>query len=215
MIIDAAAPVETGKERAVRLGSFIKQVLGDRRFPQSRFPSRHLLFAEESCKAYAQMRCDAKYVHGRPRYSKSVCAMSISQTKRRSALGEMHSQGVEEKTTSRMRCRDCKLEVRGQGVRRQNPHLFLFPVSMRHTAWSKSGLPSERLAPLPSASRPATPKASPKPSQSSSPVPKSKDVRRLELLLAALRAPGACTIKDPKGGCFCLGARSRLPARYR
>ncbi|KAJ4480238.1 hypothetical protein J3R30DRAFT_2598854 [Lentinula aciculospora] len=76
---------------------------------------------------------------------------------------------------------------------------------MYHTAWTQkhSSLPSDRIAPpsRPSSSQ-STAKAKGKPTNSEPGIPKSKEVRRLENLLAALRGSQSPK-KDPKGGCFC------------
>ena len=82
----------------------------------------------------------------------------------------------------------------------------------RHTPWTHkaSSLPSDRIP-----SRNATPKpvkASPNRTAAGSPqpttAPKSKDVRRLEILVKGLQSlvtSGAQPPLDPKGGCFCQG----------
>ena len=86
-------------------------------------------------------------------------------------------------------------------------HLNSEPTMSRNTAWSKhnSSLPSDRIKPstkgVPNV---AKPKGKAKQQQPDDP-PKSTQVRRLEALLAGVTsAPG--TVRDPAGGCFCLGA---------
>ncbi|KAI0342970.1 hypothetical protein BDW22DRAFT_1356525 [Trametopsis cervina] len=78
------------------------------------------------------------------------------------------------------------------------------------TAWSKSSLPSDRLAP--SNAKPQSKQVAPaKGKQKESTIPKSRAVRRLEELRDGLAAlDGKSPVKDPKGGCFCLAREHEL-----
>jgi hypothetical protein len=77
---------------------------------------------------------------------------------------------------------------------------------MQRTPWTKQkgSLPSDRIKSINnSAGYALKSKGNGKRQQSSAP-PKSKEVKRLESLLQAIRDATADE-KDPKGGCFCLG----------
>ncbi|KAE9401267.1 hypothetical protein BT96DRAFT_1018232 [Gymnopus androsaceus JB14] len=71
---------------------------------------------------------------------------------------------------------------------------------MHHTPWTskQSSVPSDRIKPSHSASQPTKGKGKAPASQE----PKSREVRRLESLLSALRVSQSPK-KDPNGGCFC------------
>ena len=72
---------------------------------------------------------------------------------------------------------------------------------MRRTAWAqpKGSLPSDRVKP-----KNVNNSSKNKRHQQSSEPPKSREVKRLESLIQAVRDATADD-KDPKGGCFCLG----------
>ena len=74
-------------------------------------------------------------------------------------------------------------------------------ISMPRTPWTqpKGSLPSDHLNPkyVSKASKNKKHQQSPGP-------PKSREVKRLESLIQAVREANADD-KDPKGGCFCLG----------
>ncbi|THU98146.1 hypothetical protein K435DRAFT_721077 [Dendrothele bispora CBS 962.96] len=70
---------------------------------------------------------------------------------------------------------------------------------MRQTPWTGSSLPSDRIKPSYSSKSNEKPRG--KNATPSNEPPKSKDVRRLESLLSALRVSTVQT--DPTGGCFC------------
>lgn len=72
---------------------------------------------------------------------------------------------------------------------------------MHHrTAWSKaSSVPSDRLKP-----KQPSRQASPQGKAPAKDAPKSKEILRLEGLVAALQASSG-TEQNPKGGCFCQG----------
>ena len=80
---------------------------------------------------------------------------------------------------------------------------------MKGTPWSKknSSLPSDRIKPSlkPPVNTSASTKNKGKGKQPDE-LPKSKEVRQLEDLLQRVET-SAGGEKDPKGGCFCLGAR--------
>jgi hypothetical protein len=72
---------------------------------------------------------------------------------------------------------------------------------MNRTAWlrSSSSVTSDRVPPVRNSSTPNRHKGKAKENE----PPKSKEVVKLENLLAGLRDDR--TSKDPKGGCFCQG----------
>ena len=74
-----------------------------------------------------------------------------------------------------------------------------------HSSWAKkaSSLPSDRIKPSNSKSQQVSSKAKGK--QTVPEPPKSKEIRRLESLLNSVQNSVGGE-KDPKGGCFCLGA---------
>jgi len=76
---------------------------------------------------------------------------------------------------------------------------------MNQTPWTKKALPPDRTRPN---SHAATPRnsANSKGKNTIQEQAKSREVRRLESLLSALRTSTGSD-KDPKGGCFCQGAR--------
>lgn len=75
----------------------------------------------------------------------------------------------------------------------------------RNTAWSHSSLSSDRIKPK-GAPNVAKPKGKGKQQAQQPPdPPKSKDVRRIETLLQSAKNSTGRE-RDPKGGCFCLGA---------
>jgi hypothetical protein len=79
---------------------------------------------------------------------------------------------------------------------------------MHRTPWTKpkGSLPSDRIKPIhKSANNVSKSKGHRKQQQQASlEPPKSKEVKRLESLVQAIRNVAAHE-KDPKGGCFCLG----------
>lgn len=81
---------------------------------------------------------------------------------------------------------------------------------MHQTPWTKkaSSVPSDRIRPKPPLDATSRPKGKGKGHQTQDEPTKSREVRRLESLLTALREStekGRRIEKDPKGGCFCLG----------
>ncbi|KIK58121.1 hypothetical protein GYMLUDRAFT_45672 [Collybiopsis luxurians FD-317 M1] len=73
-----------------------------------------------------------------------------------------------------------------------------------HTPWTQrhGSLPSDRIKPSNPNTSQSTPKGKGKISNSEQGLPKSREVRKLEGLLSALRGSQEPK-KDPKGGCFC------------
>jgi hypothetical protein len=79
--------------------------------------------------------------------------------------------------------------------------LHIESLSMHRTPWAqpKGSLPSDRIK-----SKHVSNASKNKKHQQSSEPPKSREVKRLESLIHAVRVATA-NDKDPKGGCFCLG----------
>lgn len=75
---------------------------------------------------------------------------------------------------------------------------------MHHrTAWTNaSSLPSDRIPPA--SKQPAPGGNAHKSKRKQQEVPKSKEVKRLEQLRDGLKNTQS-VLKDPEGGCFCLG----------
>ena len=73
---------------------------------------------------------------------------------------------------------------------------------MHRRPWAqpKGSLPSDRVKPKHASNVSKSKRHQQQPSE----PPKSKEVKRLESLLQAVR-DAAADDKDPKGGCFCLG----------
>lgn len=82
-----------------------------------------------------------------------------------------------------------------------------FIENMHRTAWTKpkGSLPSDRIRPINKSPSNASKSKGHGKQQPSSEPPTSKEVKRLESLAQAIRNVTAHE-KDPKGGCFCLGA---------
>jgi hypothetical protein len=79
----------------------------------------------------------------------------------------------------------------------------------RNTPWSHSSLPSDRIKPK-GAPNVAKPKAKGKQQAQQPPnPPKSKNAQRIETLWLSVKNSTGRE-RDPKGGCFCLGAPSTL-----
>ena len=82
-------------------------------------------------------------------------------------------------------------------------HLVFNPfVAMQHTPWTKGSLPSDRIKPRYNNKQQVGGRGSPKGKEPAGP-PKSRAVRKLEKQIEALRS--ASGVKDPLGGCYCMG----------